>query len=353
MNCRKEHWGLEFTPDEITGCRKKNGLLSLELELSRACNLRCVYCYASSGKPLPDELTLSEIFSVIDQAVSLGARKIVVLGGGEPLLYPEIFTVIDYIRAAGAQVDLFTNATLIDSRKAKALFERKISISMKLNSRKPAIQDYLAGKDGTFSAIEKGLKNLLAAGYPDEEHTLGIETIICKQNYDEIPDLWRWARMQDIIPYIEVMTSQGRATCNGNLEVKPEKIKILFDTLAAMDAEEFGCNWTPIPPLAASHCARHEYSCTVTATGEIHPCPGVNLAAGNIRQQPLAEILSQSAIIQDLRNIRQNIKGNCSTCIHKHLCYGCRGHAYQVTGDYLAPDPICWIHQLQNEDDRN
>ncbi len=349
MNCRKEHWGLEFTPEEVTSCRKNNGLLSMELELSRACNLRCIYCYASSGKPLPNELSLPEIFSVIDQAVALGAKKIVVLGGGEPLLYPDIFKVIDYISSANVQVDLFTNATLLDSHKAKALFDKNVSISMKLNSRDQATQDYLAGKDGTFTAIQKGMKELIAAGYPDEEHTLGIETIICKQNYDEIPEMWRWARKQDIIPYIEVMTSQGRATCNGGLEVKPEKIKILFDKLAAIDAEEFGCKWTPIPPLAASHCARHEYSCTVTSTGEIHPCPGVNVAAGNIRHQSLAEILEQSSIINDLRNIRENIKGNCSTCEHKQLCYGCRGHAYQVTGDYLAPDPICWIHQSEDK----
>jgi len=345
MNCRKEHWGLEFSPAEISKCRSQNGLLSLELELSRACNLRCVYCYASSGKALPDELTLPEIFSIIDQAVALGARKIVVLGGGEPLLYPDVFKVIDHILAADIKVDLFTNATLIDGPKAKALFARNVSISMKLNSRNPQTQDYLAGKEGTFAAIEKGLKELLNAGYPDEEHTLGIETIICSQNYAEIPEMWRWARKQDIIPYIEVMTSQGRATCNGGLEVAPEKIKTLFDQLAAIDSAEFGCEWTPIPPLAASHCARHEYSCTVTSTGEIHPCPGVNLAAGNIRQQSLKEILNQSVIIKDLRNIRQNIKGNCATCEHKQLCYGCRGHAYQVTGDYLAPDPICWIHE--------
>ncbi len=343
MSCLQENWGLEFTSEEIAACRKRGGLLSLELELSRACNIRCLYCYAESGKPLPDELSLVEIFSVIDQAADLGARKIIVLGGGEPLLYPHLFEVMDHIAAHKMQVDLFTNGTLIDDEIAGKLFARNVAVSMKMNSRKSEIQDALAGKIGTFSAIDKGLAALLAAGYPNDEHILGIESIICRQNYDEIPDLWRWARKRSIIPYIEAMTMQGRAKHNPELEVSRAEIKTLFEKLAEIDGAEFDNQWLPIPPLAASHCARHEYSCTVTSIGDINPCPGVNIAAGNIRETSLREILETSSVIRELRNIRKNIKGKCGTCDFNDHCYGCRGHAYQVTGDHLAPDPLCWI----------
>ncbi len=342
MSCLQEHWGMEFSPDEINACRKNGGLLSLELELSRACNLRCTYCYASSGVPLENELSMDEICQVIDQAAALGARKIIVLGGGEPLLYPHVFEVIDYIAAKGLQVDLFTNATLIDRETAERLYAKNVAVSMKMNSRDPETQDLLAGRKGTFAAIEKGLQALQAAGYPDETHTLGIETIICRQNCDELPDLWRWARSRGIIPYVEIMTLQGRATEHLELEVEPARIRALFEELARIDASEFGRAWKPLPPLAASRCARHEYSCTVTSTGEVNPCPGVSIPIGNIRHQALAEILRNSTVIHDLRNIRKNIKGRCSTCEHNDLCYGCRGHAYQVTGDHLAADPICW-----------
>jgi len=343
MSCQQEHWGLEFSPEEISVCRKKGGLLSLELELSRACNLRCVYCYASSGKPLPYELTMEEIFQIIDQAAELGARKIIVLGGGEPLMFPNLFEIIDHIISRKIKVDLFTNGTLIDRDVAEKLFRRNVSISMKMNSRDPEVQDELAGKKGTFTAIEKGLHALREAGYPDDNHTLGIETIVCRQNYDELPDLWRWARQRSIVPYIETMTLQGRAVDNRGLEVSPDRIRTLFEKLAEIDAAEFGRIWYPLPPLAASRCARHEYSCTVTSIGEVNPCPGVSISIGNIRKEPLRKILDESKVIHELRNIRQNIKGRCATCTHNEFCYGCRGHAYQVTGDHLAEDPICWL----------
>ncbi len=347
MKCFGEHWGLEFSQEEIAEARAKNGLLSMELELSRACNLRCIYCYAGSGLPLQNELTLDEIYSAIDQAATLGARKIIILGGGEPMLYKDLFKVIDYIQAKGITADLFTNGMLVTPEKANALYERRVSVVIKMNSRNPEIQDQLAGQAGAFNAIDNGLKNLLAAGYPDEEHTLGVETIVCRQNFDELPDLWIWARKLGIIPYVEMMTLQGRATEHPELEVPMIEIRSLFEQLARIDAEHFGNLWTPHPPLAASQCARHEYSCTVTSVGDVQPCPGVSVTAGNIREHSLTEILHQSKPIQELRNIRKMIKGRCGECVFGEYCYGCRGHAYQVTGDYLAEDPLCWLDHKQ------
>jgi MoaA/NifB/PqqE/SkfB family radical SAM enzyme len=69
---------------------RHNRLLTLDLETSRACNLRCIYCYANSGRKRENELSLTELRGVVDQAIRLGARVVTVIGGGEPLLYPRI-----------------------------------------------------------------------------------------------------------------------------------------------------------------------------------------------------------------------------------------------------------------------
>lgn len=344
MSCLFEQWGLEFSPDEIADCRERQGLLSLELELSRACNLRCVYCYNSSGAALKNELTLKEIFSVIDQAAALGARKIIILGGGEPLLYPELFSVIKHVVASGLQADLFTNGTMITPEIAEKLFTLKVAVSIKMNSLDSATQDYLAGCAGCFEKIKHGINALLDAGYPNEDHLLGVESIICKQNYEEIPEMWRWAREKGIVPYFEVLTVQGRALDHKELVVDQPELRKLFENLSIIDDSEFGRKWTPLPPLAASQCARHEYSCTITTIGDVYPCPGVSLSTGNIRDNALDKILHSSQVINELRNIRKNIKGKCFSCKYKDACYGCRGNSYHVTGDYLAEDPTCWIN---------
>ena len=314
----------------------------MELELSRECNLRCIYCYAESGNIIPDELSYEEILSAIDQGVELGARKIVVLGGGEPLCYPRIFDVLNYLHDKKIDIELFTNGMLITRETAQTFVRLGIKPVIKMNSFRPEVQDILAGQKGAFKAIRNGLTQLMEAGYPTKDLPLGAQTVICRHNLEELPAMWIWLREHGIIPYFEMLTLQGRARRHPDLELSPEELEGIFKSLADIDAQRFGNFWEPHPAVAAFCCDRHEYSCTVSVTGDVFPCPGVDIPAGNIRQTFLSDILRTSPLIHDLRNIRTNIKGICAQCDLKAQCYGCRGMAYQATGDYLAADPLCW-----------
>jgi len=74
----------------------------------------------------------------------------------------------------------------------------------------------------------------------------------------------------------------------------------------------------------------------------VQSCVGITIPIGNVRKQPLREILRDSEVVQDLKSYRDMIKGPCGECEKLDECYGCRGTAYQMTGDYLASDPMCW-----------
>jgi len=154
--------------------------------------------------------------------------------------------------------------------------------------------------------------------------------------------MWRWLRGQNIEPYFEVITPQAHARENSWLMVDGAELKTLFEQLSAIDRNEFNRRWEPQPPLVGNKCMRHQVSCLVTATGEVMPCVGVTIALDNIRNNRLADILRNSEVINNLKNYRQMIKGECKTCEKAVECYGCRGAAYQLTGDYLASDPTCW-----------
>ena len=96
--------------------------------------------------------------------------------------------------------------------------------------------------------------------------------------------------------------------------------------------------------LVGNKCMHHQVSFVVTAVGEVMPCVGVTIALGNIRRNKLAHILKNSEVVKNLKNYRQMIKGECKSCEKAAECYGRRGAAYQLTGDYLAGDPTCWRH---------
>jgi len=343
------HHALGFTDEEIAKCLNRCGLLSIELEFTRTCNLRCLYCYAEAGEPAEDELDIEELKSTILQAKDLGAKKIILLGGGEPLLFHGLKEIVEFIHSLGLQQIMFTNGTLITRETAGFLYENKVSVVVKQNSFKPEIQDMLTGRKGSFEKIKRGLTFLQEAGYPDSLN-LGIQTIICKQNKDELPAMWSWARENGIIPYFEILTHQGRAKKNSFLGVSLIELKTIFQDLETIDREKFGITWNSRPTIAAFSCKRHLYSCLINSRGYVQPCTGVDIAIGNIREKPLMEILKNSEIIQNLRNIYEKIEGVCRSCAYHYECYGCRGNAYQITGNYLASDPTCWkCEQIHKE----
>jgi radical SAM protein with 4Fe4S-binding SPASM domain len=336
-----------FRDDEIRLAWKNNQLLSLEIEFGSRCNLRCVYCYAGGNLFRDNELELEEMFDIVSQAKALGARKIIYIGSGEPLLDNKISSVINYVHKIGLEHILFTNATLISSELAGFFYSKRLVVVVKYSSLCKETFDLLSSSPGSFEAMQRGLNYLFKAGYPNERHHLGIEAVISRQNLKEIPDLWRWARKKNILPYVECMTYKGSAIARHDLYPDKETIQLLFEKLSQIDLEEFGLYWNPYPPIAGFACRRHLYSCLVNSQGFVQPCVGIDIKVGNIRQQKLANIIKNSLVLQELSKIRDNIKGPCKECEYHLDCYGCRGTAYALTGDYLASDPTCW--RIKNE----
>lgn len=349
MNCASDLFGSEFSAEDIARTRATNGLLSMELEVGTVCNFRCKYCYVGDCRAQAPgekhELTQEEMRDVVLQAQALGARKIILLGG-EPMLYDFTPALCEWLRGRGLAVELFTNGSNMTAPAAARLFRLGVHVVLKWHSSDHQVQDSLAGVEGAAAIMADAYRNLRAAGYPSSAARLALSTVICRQNIGELPELWRWMRTEGIEPYFEMITPQGRARQHGH-ELSPgaEETRRLFETIQAMDRDQFGREWAAQPPLVGNACLRHSFSCLVNAAGDVMPCVGVSLPIGNIRQQPLAKILADSEVIADLRNHAKTIQGACGQCEKAATCYGCRGAAYQMTENYLGSDPLCWHNQ--------
>ena len=331
-----------FEEKEIKKRLRENLILSMEIEFSSRCNLACIYCYAGKDLFRKNELELDEMLDVISQGKALGVRKIIYVGAGEPLLDAKLCRVIEYTHKLGLEHILFTNATLIDSKLAHFFYDHKLAVVVKYTSQKTEVHDFLSGTPGAHRSMKRGLEFLFEAGYPDKEHILGIEAVICKQNVDEIPSIWKWARDKNILPYIEYLTRTGLAKDRDDMFLTNKEAKKVFEELSRIDAEKYGHFWKPHPPIAGFSCKRHLYSCTINSQGFVLPCVGIDIRMGNVREEKLANILNNSKVRKKLVKIKETIKGPCKTCSLKSDCYGCRGTAYSLTGDYLASDPTCW-----------
>lgn len=335
--------GYTYDPEQARLARDAGRLLAIRLESNRTCNLRCGYCYAESGSPLANELAYEDLANVVMQAAALGAMSVVLIGGGEPTLYPRFVELVTLVDDLGMIPVVFTNMTRITPGLAAFLHEKNASVMGKMDSIVPETQDLLIGRPGASEMMAAGLANLVRVGFTRSPGNLGLRLglscVTCRANLRELSDIWRYCRESNIFPNMEVLTPTGRApeVLSGQFidagEIKEYKLKLLD-----IDRAEYGYDWLPYTPLPGSGCMQYMYSMYVTVTGDVRPCAPTKLDENaalrgpegyrhNVRRASLADIY-ESPLFEYVRNIDHHLDGGCAGCPHIDQCIGCRGYAY-------------------------
>lgn len=336
--------GLDFTPAEKQKARERNEMLLLTVFTEMGCNLRCPYCFTrktAPGNGVP--LNLSEYAKLFEEAKELGVRSIWWVGLGEPLMYEGWRELIRTIRSCGLIPLVFTNGTLVSPEIACTMFDLGASVYIKLNSFDPWIQDELGGNiEGTFLAVQAGLKNLIAAGFNGTDPPrMAIQSVITKKNLDDIPTLYRWARSKNIIPFFEVIMHLKFPLSEEvrELDLPVNEMKQIFEALLDTDQEEFGYTWVPSPPYVGRQCDKYYHGVTVSAYGDLVSCAASQVSVGNVREKSLRELWNDP-FLRKIRHMDELIEGKCRAC--QIDCTGCRAEAFAFTGNVFAEYSRCW-----------
>ncbi len=148
---RQRSQGWSAPPEQIT------------FVITDACNLRCKMChYAYSDAPgyqlrqngnLPSHL----FRKLIDE---IPGKPIVTITGGEPLLHPEIASLIAYAKRADHFCTLTTNGWLLEKR-ALELCGSGLDLLVVSVDGPQEVHDRVRGKN-SFERLEAGLKAVLA-----------------------------------------------------------------------------------------------------------------------------------------------------------------------------------------------
>ena len=95
--------------------------------ITRRCNLKCVHCYNDSGADKAcDELSTAQARGVIDDLAGFGVPS-VLFSGGEPLMRPDLFELIEHTVARGLRAVISTNGTLITAEVARKIQQLGVS----------------------------------------------------------------------------------------------------------------------------------------------------------------------------------------------------------------------------------
>lgn len=157
------------------------------------CDYSCVYCvYGSDATKSSEGLTEKEVEGALDAAVQLGAKTIEIAGRGEPTIWEGFPHLVRGASDRGLQTVVYTNGAVLanNDELMKLLFEHDASLLLKFNSFKDNVQDFLCGNKRAHEWRDRAFKKAVEFGFNIGTPTrLGIETVICAQNKDELLEL--------------------------------------------------------------------------------------------------------------------------------------------------------------------
>ena len=318
-----------------------NKLEELWLEIGGTCHLHCPYCFASSDgiDDDPNNLKIETVIKAIKEFASMGGKRLGIVGAGEPFHsqnIKDLFEILDSVYNTEIITTIFTTGDLLSNQILDHLENYPdITLLIKFNSFKPEIQDRLAGNVGYNARRDAALGRLITRGYNDG-HRLGIVTSVMEDNKNEIVELLRFARKNNIIFDADTLIPRGRGgTCG--LSTVPEETKKILLECQKVDAEEFGYSWNITSSYIASPpCTRFCCHLYIDKTGTVHPCvSSYGVVLGNIKDQSLLEIW-EGEIAKIIRN--HKYVGKCTTCLNYKTkkCFSCLGRACtEVTTKFL------------------
>ncbi len=342
--------------------------------VTRACNLNCIHCYAGAGegKPRGEELSHDDGLRLIDDLALFGV-PVILFSGGEPLMRPDLNDLSSYAVDKGLRAVISTNGTLITKKKAKELKAIGLSyVGVSLDGLE-SVNDRFRGKSGAFSLAMSGIRNSMEAGLK-----VGLRFTINRYNTGEIPhifDLLEEYRIPRVCFYHLVYAGRGSQMIDQdlNLEETREAVDLIMDRTRILHEKGF-----PVEVLTVDNHADGPYlymrmvregnpraekvfellkmnegnssgrgiGC-VSWDGSVHADQfWRHLSFGNVLERPFSEIWQDLShpIMAKLKDRKKYVKGRCAECRWLSVCGGnFRVRAEAVTGDLWSPDPACYL----------
>ena len=88
--------------------------ISINLDLTSACNFSCHFCVDSRLINAGKSLALEEVKKTIHTLHSRGLLSVILIGGGEPTLHRHFGEIVRYIKGKGLQVGIVTNGSRLE-----------------------------------------------------------------------------------------------------------------------------------------------------------------------------------------------------------------------------------------------
>ncbi len=323
--------------------RRRLPMLGL-LELTRGCNFRCPYCYLGSalGNDEESELCASEFCAIIDQIASLGGLFLT-FTGGEPFFRPDFEEIYLHAVKKGLLITIFTNAALIDRKRADFLARYPpLHLDITVPGATAPVYERISEEPGSFRRCLRAI-DLLS----ERDISFGIKSVISRLNYGQFDALKNFARRRG-----KKLRFDTRICAPPQGPSRVEEYRLTPEQIVLLDYREpekwnewkkFHCRL--VGPLRADRlykCGGGLCSFHVSSRGELGVCAldtnfRYDLRAGSFREGWEDFILS----VRDLPSLE---KTECADCELLTACGNCPAWSTRENGSPEKPvDFLCRI----------
>lgn len=308
------------------------------------CTLSCSHCYAWLYRG-EEDLPTREALRLLEEASSLGVDE-VHLTGGEPLLRPDIFELIEEAQRLGVEPSLFTNLVALDGRALERIAGLKVPVFTSMDGHCKEVHESLRGP-GSWARLVEAIRGLLREGVP-----VHVNVAVTGSNWRYVGDTIRAAvelgvTSVSVIPAMPV----GRALRLGTYVGHEHFAKALED--AAEAGEEAGVvvsAWcAPFAKLVVDSRWLASSSCKdagvmdVTPSGRVVACDVTNYEVAHVVRHGVEGAwrrLSEDPMVR--RALAPVAVEPCASCRLGAQCKGgCYARAWLYFGDPGLPDPLC------------
>ncbi|WP_281221274.1 radical SAM protein [Nocardia uniformis] len=169
------------------------------------CNYRCRMClwsdqseltYTTKGLDSGGLMTAAEWTRALGELCDAGVRRLIVSGGGEALINPDLPSILNTAAAIGFEIHVYTTGFAI--REGSPLFDALLRchrIRLSVHSPDPVTYDHIAGTRPQQRALDRVAHNLTALHDARSElPNIGIGMVIQPDNHDQIEAMVKWAQ---------------------------------------------------------------------------------------------------------------------------------------------------------------
>jgi len=330
------------------------GQFYIQWHITNLCNLRCKHCYQDDFSKKSD-LDWQGLKRVSDHLLTTirdwDRTACIHLTGGEPLLKPELFPLLNHLdqHSMVEELGIITNGLPIDREMMRRLsdFPKLKKIKISLDGGDAETNDSIRQKE-TF---DKVMQNLPLIKETERFEILLMFTAM-KRNLRSLPYLFKLCQDMGIDGLIIerfIPLGRGREVMDEVLskEEWKEMTRMLSDFISA-EEEDFFFPYQAFQisfggeesELLGAPCVVGVDGLCIMPEGSVFPCRRFPISIGNLLNDSLKKIWDESDILEKLRR-KENLKGKCRSCGIDD-CRGCRSLALALTGDYLGEDPHCW-----------